>query len=546
MKIALAQINVIIGDFENNLQKHIQFIRRAIEKKADLIVFPELSMTGYPPRDFLEFKDFVEKANQTVEKLLPFSKKIGIIIGAPTVNPVPEGKDLFNSAVFLADGKEIYRQHKTLLPTYDIFDEYRYFEPAKEWKAVTFKGKKIALSICEDIWNLGNENPLYTVNPLDFQMEQNPDLIINISASPFDYTHPEERLKVIRANVKAYGKPMIYVNHTGAQTDLIFDGASMVVNPQGEVLVKAKTFQEDLIVFDTGKMNQPVSKIQDDFNPMEMIYQALVLGIRDYFGKIGLKKAITGLSGGLDSAVVTVLAVHALGKENVRVLLMPSLFSSKHSVTDAKQLAENLGIQYDIIPIPGPFEKILEELSPLSIGKNISIAEENIQARIRMIYLMAVSNKYGNILLNTSNKSELAVGYGTLYGDMAGGLSVIGDLYKTQVYELARYINKKFNHVIPQNILTKPPSAELRPDQKDTDSLPPYEILDPVLKKYIEERKGPHEIIQEGFDRTLVHRVLKMVNRNEFKRYQTPPILRVSPKAFGMGRRLPIVAKYLE
>ncbi len=545
MKIALAQINVIIGDFENNFQKHVTYIQKALQAGADLVVFPELSITGYPPRDFLEFKDFVRRANETVERLLPYSEKIGIIVGAPTVNPVIEGKDLFNSAVFLHGGKEIYRQHKTLLPTYDIFDEYRYFEPAKEWKPVVFKGKKIALSVCEDIWNLGNQNPLYTVNPLDFQMEHKPDLIINISASPFDYTHPAERLKVIRANVKTYGIPLIYVNHTGAQTDLIFDGNSLVSDREGKIMAEGPFFEESLLIVDTEKFSGKGNENPSAPSKERLVYHALVTGIRDYFRKTGLQKAIVGLSGGLDSAVTAVLATEALGKENVRVLLMPSPYSSEHSVTDARELAENLGIRYDIVPISAPYQSVLEALSPLSLGKSITVAEENIQARLRMIYLMAVSNKYGNILLNTSNKSELAVGYGTLYGDMAGGLSVIGDLYKTEVYDLARFINRE-KEIIPENILRKPPSAELRPGQKDTDSLPPYEILDPILKKYIEERLGPAEIIALGYDAPLVHRILKMVNRNEFKRYQTPPILRVSPKAFGMGRRLPIVAKYLE
>ena len=541
MKIALAQINVIIGDFEGNFNKHKAYIRMAEEAGADLIVFPELSVTGYPPRDFLEFKDFVKRANETVDRLKALSHKIGILIGAPTVNPVVEGKDLFNSAVLLYEGKEIYRQHKTLLPTYDIFDEARYFEPAKEWKTVRFKGKKIALSICEDIWNLGNENPLYTINPLEKFMPQKPDVIINLSASPFDYLHAKERIKVLRANVKAYQLPIVYVNHTGAQTDLVFDGGSLVMTAQGSIYKELPFFEETLEIVDLKQLDQTDRERPKEKIPL--IYQALITGIRDYFGKIGLKSAILGLSGGIDSAVTAVLAAEALGPENVVALLMPSRYSSNSSVTDAMQLAENLGIGHHTVSIDKPFLAIEEELD--RFFPTDGITEENIQPRIRMIYLMAFSNKYGHILLNTSNKSELAVGYGTLYGDLAGGLSVLGDVYKTEVYELAAYINRE-REIIPQNIITKPPSAELRPGQKDTDSLPPYSALDPILRLYIEGRKDPAEIIAAGFDEATVRRVLKMVNRNEFKRYQTAPVIRVSPKAFGMGRRMPIVAKYLE
>ncbi len=541
MKIALAQINVIIGDFEGNLKKHIAYIKLAQKEKADLIVFPELSITGYPPRDFLEFEDFVQQANEVLEKLKPYSKETGIVVGVPTVNPQIEGKDLFNSAVFLFEGEEKYRQHKTLLPTYDIFDEARYFEPAKEWKVIEFKGKKIILSICEDIWNLGNQNPLYTINPIDKYKNEQADLIINISASPFDYMHAKERINVLKANVKAYNLPIIYVNHTGAQTDLIFDGGSLVMTPSGHIFEELPFFEETLKTIDLNEIREINNERPKEKIPL--IYQALITGIKDYFGKIGLKSAILGLSGGIDSAVTAVLSAEALGKENVHAILMPSRYSSESSITDAVKLAENLGIRHKIISIEKPFESIEKELDVYFPTEGIT--EENIQPRIRMIYLMAFSNKFGHILLNTSNKSELAVGYGTLYGDLAGGLSVLGDVYKTEVYELARHINRN-SEIIPDNIITKPPSAELKPDQKDTDTLPPYEVLDQILFRYIEQRKSPKEIIAEGFDEKLVRRSLKMVNRNEFKRYQTAPVLRVSPKAFGMGRRMPIVGKYLE
>ncbi len=545
MKIALAQINVIIGDFEYNLKKMKAFIEQAKAQNADMIIFPELATTGYPPRDFLEFKDFISKAESLIENLKSHSKEIAIVLGTPTVNPVIEGKDLYNSVVFLYEGKEIYRQHKTLLPTYDIFDEARYFEEASTWDIVEFKGKKIALSICEDLWNLGNENPLYTINPMDEMMKKHPDFIINVSASPFDYNHARERIKVLKENVKAYQMPIFYVNHVGAQTDIIFDGGSLVLDNKGNVLKELPYFEEKLEIIELEKTFNQNPENQQDKNKIKLIHDALIIGIKDYFDKIGFKTAILGLSGGLDSAVTTVLAVKALGKDNVRVLLMPSQFSSEHSIKDAVDLAKNLGIRYDIVPIKSIFDEYLKTLNPLFEGKKFDVTEENIQARTRGNLLMAISNKFGNILLNTTNKSEMAVGYGTLYGDLSGGLSVIGDVYKTEVYELADYINKD-KEIIPIHTIIKPPSAELRPDQKDTDSLPDYPLLDPILKLYIEGRKGPDEIIQNGYDEKLVNRILKMVNRNEFKRHQTAPVLRVSPKAFGMGRRMPIVAKYLE
>jgi NAD+ synthase (glutamine-hydrolysing) len=545
MKIALGQINTIIGDFEYNTKKMLRYIKEAEKEGVDIIIFPELATTGYPPRDFLEFKDFINKSEESIEKLKKASKNIAIVVGTPSRNPVIEGKDLYNSVVFLYDQKEIYRQHKTLLPTYDIFDEARYFEEASTWNIVEFKGKKIALTVCEDLWNLGNENPLYTINPMDKIMEHNPDFIINVSASPFDYNHAKERIKVLKENVKAYNLPIFYVNHVGAQTDIIFDGGSLVINKNQKVVMELPYFKEQLKIVDLEDIDQVKEDHKQIKEKIPLIKQALITGIKDYFGKIGFHSAVLGLSGGLDSAVTTVLAVEALGKENVRVLLMPSQFSSEHSVEDARQLAENLGIQYDIIPIKSIYDSYLNKLNPLFKGKNFDVTEENIQARIRGNLLMAISNKFGNILLNTTNKSEMAVGYGTLYGDLAGGISVIGDVYKTEIFELARYINKE-KEIIPEHTISKPPSAELRPDQKDSDSLPDYDVLDPILKLYIEERKSPDEIIEMGYEDTLVNRILKMVNRNEFKRHQTAPVLRVSPKAFGMGRRMPIVAKYLE
>jgi NAD+ synthase (glutamine-hydrolysing) len=469
---------------------------------------------------------------------------IAIVVGSVSRNPVIEGKDLFNSAYFLEDGKVKHVQHKALLPTYDVFDEYRHFEPAKEFKVVEFKGKKIALSICEDLWNLGNENPLYTVVPLDEMMPQKPDLIVNISASPFSYDHAKSRIHVLRANVQRYGLPMIYVNQIGSQTDIIFDGGSIVISPDGNVYEEMPYWEECVKTFDLQEVMNGGRHSEQPKEKIALIHDALLLGISDYFKKLGFKQAILGLSGGIDSAVVAVLAARALGEDNVRALLMPSQFSSDHSVNDARELAINLGIQYDIVPIEPVFERYMETLKPHFWGSPFNVAEENLQARIRGMLLMALSNKFGNILLNTTNKSEMAVGYGTLYGDMCGGLSVLADVYKTEVFQLAHFINKD-GIVIPENTITKPPSAELRPNQKDSDSLPEYDILDAILYQYIEQRQGPHEIIRMGFDEATVRRALRLVNINEFKRHQAAPVLRVSPKAFGVGRRLPIVGKYL-
>lgn len=544
MRIAIAQLNLHIGDFEGNLAKMLSAVENAKSQNADLVCFTELSVCGYPARDFLEFNDFIKKCEASIDKLAQAAQGIAIIVGAPTRNPVKDGKDLYNSAYFLEDGKIKQVQHKALLPTYDIFDEYRYFEPATEFNVIEFKGKRIALTICEDIWNLGNENPLYTIVPMDKLMSQKPDLMINISASPFAYDHAEERLHVIRANVERYQLPMFYANQVGAYTEIIFDGGSLVLSPNGKVFDELPYFEDCIRVYDLDKViagNQEIAQPREKY---QLIHDALVMGIQDYFYKSGLKTAILGLSGGIDSAVTAVLAARALGQDNVRVVLMPSQFSSDHSVNDARALAKNLGVQYDIVPIQEIYESYIEALKPHFFGLPFNITEENLQARIRGMIVMGFSNKFGNILLNTSNKSEMAVGYGTLYGDMCGGLSVLGDVYKTEVYELAAYINKD-GIVIPENTITKPPSAELRPNQKDSDSLPEYDILDPILYQYIEKRQGPQELISMGFDEALVRRVLRLVNINEFKRHQVAPVLRVSSKAFGVGRRMPIVGKYL-
>ncbi len=551
MKIALAQLNYHIGNFEGNLQKMLQAVETARRAGADLICFGELSVCGYPPRDFLEFDDFIRRSQASVRSLLAVSDGIGIVVGAPTRNPVLEGKDLYNSAYFLYKGEIIGLQHKALLPTYDVFDEYRYFEPAQEFHPVVFKGYRIGLTICEDIWNVGNDNPLYTICPLDEMRPYGFDFVLNLSASPFHYDQARERLHVVRANVERYGVPLFYVNHVGAQTDLIFDGGSLVMSPDGKVFDEMPYFEECLQIYDLEEVFRGGRQHEQSKDKIPLIHDALILGIRDYFGKLGFQKAILGLSGGIDSAVTCALAVEALGAENVRGLLMPGPFSSEGSLTDARQLAENTGIRYDIVPIQDIYEAFMRSFKGLFDGRPFDVAEENLQARIRGTLLMGVSNKLGYILLNTSNKSELAVGYGTLYGDMCGGLSVLGDVYKTEVYALAHYLNSrpigrhKKTGVIPESSLHKPPSAELRPNQRDTDSLPNYEVLDRVLFQYIERRRGPRELVQMGFDEALVARVLRLVNVNEFKREQAAPVLRVSPKSFGLGRRMPIVGKYL-
>jgi NAD+ synthase (glutamine-hydrolysing) len=559
MKICIAQQNYHIGNFEQNTTKMLSAIEAAKKNGADLILFSEMSVCGYPARDFVEFNDFITKCYAQVDIIKEAANTIGVLIGSPARNPNKKGKDLYNAAFFLYDKKIIAEIHKTLLPTYDVFDENRYFEAADDWKVVPFKGKKLAITICEDIWNLG-DNPLYRICPMDKMMEQSPDILLNLSASPFDYTHDEDRKATIKANVLKYKIPLFYCNAVGSQTEIVFDGASLAFDKQANLCGALPLFEEAMEIFECteeGMINasiiEPAARVPNkELNPLtlepalniDQVYKALVLGVKDYFTKMGFTKAIIGSSGGIDSAVTLVIACEALGAENVRAVLMPSPYSTAHSVDDAVALSKNLQNPYDTIAIKEVYESFLHTLEPLFKSLPFSLAEENIQSRSRGNILMAIANKFGYVLLNTSNKSELATGYGTLYGDMAGGLGVLGDCYKMQVYELAKYINRH-KEIIPVHIMTKAPSAELRPDQKDSDSLPAYEILDQILFQYIEKRADPASIKALGFDSALVDKTLKMVNTNEYKRNQFCPIIRISPKAFGVGRRVPIVAKYL-
>lgn len=550
MKISVAQLNYHIGNFTRNKELICNAIKKAKTEGAELIIFSELCIPGYPPLDLLDRLDFIEKCNLTVKEIAEECNGIAAIVGSPTINKNHEGKKLFNSALVLSEGKIIFSANKALLPTYDIFDEYRYFEPENQFSVFPFKGLRLAITICEDLWdeqafdNEFEKPRLYTVSPMEELAKQNPDIIINISASPFSYGKVEAKENIFRSKALKYKIPVISVNQTGANTELIFDGASLIVNRRGEIIDQLPFFEEAVKIYSFDQIKSGTI-LQNENRPdtISLIYKALVTGIRDYFSKTGLKNSIVGLSGGIDSAICLCLAVEALGNENVRALLMPSRYSTDHSVNDAVALAETLNVQYDIVNIEKVFCAFENILAPIFTGKKMDVTEENIQARVRAVLLMAVSNKYGNILLNTSNKSEAAVGYGTLYGDMAGGLSVIGDVYKTDVYRLADFINRN-SAVIPENIIKKLPSAELRPDQFDSDSLPDYSVLDSILYQYIELQKPAGRIIKEGADKDTVLKVIGLIDFNEYKRYQAPPVLRISSKAFGAGRRMPLAARY--
>jgi len=546
MNIALAQLNYIIGDIEGNTTKILAEVDAAKAANVDLVVFSELAICGYPPKDLLDYPSFIERCELALDTIRIASNEIGVLVGSPSLSGLAKGKKLYNSAFFFSDQKLLAKVNKTLLPTYDIFDEYRYFETNNVFECVDFKGERIAVTICEDLWNLDNEK-LYHVTPMDELIKQNPTVMINLSGSPYSYNHVEKRRTRMQLNAKTYSLPLFYVNQVGGNTDLLFDGGSMFINRLGDIVEECEFYNEDfkVIQWDSSTLYEDNHQEYNDYD-IGLIHDALVMGVRDYFSKVGFKNAVLGSSGGIDSAVVHAIAAEALGAEHVKAITMPSKYSSSGSVDDAQKLAQNLGSPFSIIPIKKAFDAFEETLADEFIGTEPNVTEENLQARSRGIILMAYSNKFGNMVLNTSNKSESAVGYSTLYGDMCGGLSVIGDLYKEQVYELARFINR-YGEVIPYEIVNKEPSAELRPDQKDIDSLPPYPVLDKILFHYIEGKKGWQEIVDlnlEGADEILIRKIIRMVDRNEYKRFQAPPTLRISHKAFGFGRSMPIVARY--
>ncbi|MFD2600229.1 NAD+ synthase [Sphingobacterium corticis] len=545
MKIALAQLNYHIGNFEKDTVRIIETIHQAKKAGNDLIIFAELAIGGYPAKDLLRNQTYLNNVEKALHEIAEACCDISCIIGAPIRNQHAEGKRLFNAAVVIADKEIKHLVKKSYLPDYDVFDEYRYFEPNRETSCVTIGDTKIALTICEDLWDDGVDNT-YMGDILQELAIEKPDLIVNIAASPFSYTHHQTRLNIMRRAVLKGNAPLIYVNQVGAHTDLIFDGRSFVLDSNGDVVTVLKDFAEHVSSVSFEKGTFALQDEKETYQPnteIGQIHDALVFGLKEYFEKSGFKKAVLGLSGGLDSAVVAALACEALGADNVLAILLPSRYSSDHSLKDALDLVAKTGCNHEIIPINHMVEAYEESLSGLFSGMEPGLAEENIQARVRATVLMAASNKFGHILLNTSNKSEAAVGYGTLYGDMAGAISVIGDVYKTQAYQLAEYINRK-HEIIPRNTIVKPPSAELRPDQKDSDSLPAYELLDSILYHLVEQEKSEEEIIQLGFEEAMVKRVTKLLYGAEFKRFQAPPILRVSPKAFGAGRVIPLVAKY--
>ena len=540
MKLALFQMDPIIGDIKGNKEKIINGYRRAVEDNADLAIFPELALLGYPSLDLVEKKEFRDAVNLAAKEIASQTNSVGLLFGSLSEEDDVVGTNLFNSALLCYDGKIQFVQHKTLIPNYDVFDEMRYFESARDVYVHEFKGEKLGISICEDIWNDKDywKKRLYSNDPVERLIDKKATFLINISASPYSFGKREARLEMLSTLTKKDKLGLAYVCNVGAQTDLIFDGASMCFDNEGNLIQLGKNFDEDYLLYDTKKEYQPITKVERSFE--EEVHDALIYGIKEYCEKLNFKKALIGLSGGLDSAIVAYLAVQALGKDNVHVVLLPSKYSSRGSVTDAEKLIANLSISSDKISIQPVVDKALELLHPVFGNMNEDITEENLQSRTRGLFLMALSNKFGLLLLTTGNKSEMGVGYATLYGDMCGGLAVIADVYKTDLYRLARFINRN-EEVIPDTILTKAPSAELKPNQTDQDSLPPYEVLDNILRMYLEENKEIEEISQVLGDRELVNKILHLVDRNEFKRKQAAPALRVSNKAFGYGRRFPIV-----
>lgn len=547
MKVAVAQLNFKIGDFEGNSEKIIEHIEKAKKGGAELVVFSELSATGYYPFDLLTKKEFIRKAEKALEKIAASCAGITAVVGAPRLCSMKHGQELYNSAFFLADGKIVLSQDKTLLSDHGAFDESRHFKPNQNLQIVEYQGERFGITIGNELLQyVSDDHKVKNINPdksllLKELIELNPEFLINIAATPFAWDQEDEQKQKLCAAAEKHGFPVLQVNQVGANGELIFGGNSVLISENGEIVHELSRFEEDFRIIDTKEVDS--AQPQEKMETIAKIHDALVLGIRDYFQKSGLSKAILGLSGGIDSAVTVVLGVRALGAENVRAVLLPSENSPNHSVADARELAENLKIHYDILPIQEVVDGFGKKLSPLFEGLAPDVTEENIQARVRGTLLMALSNKFGHILLNTSNKSESAVGYGTLYGDMNGGLAVLADIYKTDVYKLARFINRN-GEIIPENSITKPPSAELRPNQLDSDSLPDYDVLDKILFQYIEQNLSPCEITDKGFDSKLTKRVIRMVNSGEFKRFQAVPVLCVSSRGFGFGRRMPLVAKF--
>jgi NAD+ synthase (glutamine-hydrolysing) len=543
VKIALGQINPTVGDFSGNVKKIVEFSQRALSAGAGMILFPEMSICGYPARDWVEKPAFVEKCRESADQIAAGTRGIAVICGSVTPTHAATGKTVMNSALFMREGKIEFIQSKMLLPTYDVFDELRNFEPAHQQGLFQFCGKQMALTICEDTWNDKQfwDRQLYQVDPIEQLMKAGGNFILNISASPFWIGKRELRRDMLAAIAQRYKVPVVLVNQVGGNDQLIFDGSSLVLAPDGRVIAQGKSFEEDLVFFDpnalTGEMHPQIEGVEAS------VYAALVLGTRDYVRKCGFHHVVIGLSGGIDSALTAAIAVDALGAENVIGIGMPSPYSSRGSIDDARELATNLGIRFELLRINSIFDSFGQSLKPVFAGLNEDVTEENIQARIRGTLLMALSNKFRALVLSTGNKSELGVGYCTLYGDMCGGLAIISDVPKTLVFRLAQYVNSR-KPVIPQSTLTKPPSAELRPNQKDSDSLPPYELLDVILEEYVENNKSADEIARtHNFDLAVVRRVTQLVEGTEYKRHQAAPTLKVSKKAFGMGRRFPVAAK---
>lgn len=541
MKIALAQINTTVGDFGGNRSLIEKAYLQGSGEGVELVVTPELAITGYPPRDLLLKSGFIEANLAALEDLAGTVGEVGLVVGHVGLNESHTGRRATNAVSLLHQGKIVATRTKTLLPTYDVFDEDRYFEPANENTPVEYNGRKLGLTICEDVWNdeVFWKDRRYEGNPVDELAEQGADIIINISASPWSLGKERMRCEMLSSLAAKIRRPVIYCNAVGGNDELVFDGGSLGLNIEGKVLGAGVHFSEDLVVIDLEKEPQDIPESQ----PMGLLYDALVLGVRDYLGKCGFKSAIIGLSGGIDSAVTAVIAAAALGAENVRGISMPSQYSSQGSLDDSRALADNLGIQYDVISIKEGFEMMNESLEPIFKGKDEDVTEENMQARLRGLIMMAASNKFGSLVLTTGNKSELAVGYCTLYGDMCGGLAVLSDVPKTMVYDLANWINRE-REVIPWSTIEKPPSAELRPDQKDEDSLPPYEILDEILEKYVVECQSVDQIVAAGFDEQIVGQIARLIDLNEYKRRQAAPGLKVTSKAFGVGRRIPVAQRY--